>query len=68
MNQLVVVLVGLKNGSEEGDRNSGRVDDVNLLKIESRDKEVLLQLIEATDAIFPNFLITKYKTAYIIIS
>lgn len=67
MNQLVVVLVGLKNGSEEGDRNRGRVDDVNLLKIESRDKEVL-QLIEATDAIFPNFLITKYKTAYIIIS
>lgn len=67
MNQLVVVLVGLENGSEEGDRNRGRVDDVNLLKIESRDKEVL-QLIEATDAIFPNFLITKYKTAYIIIS
>lgn len=67
MNQLVVVLVELKNGSEEGDRNRGRVDDVNLLKIESRDKEVL-QLIEATDAIFPNFLITKYKTAYIIIS
>lgn len=67
MNQLVVVLVELKNGSEEGDRNRGRVDDVNLLKIESRDKEVL-QLIEATAAIFPNFLITKYKTAYIIIS
>lgn len=67
MNQLVVVLVELKNGSEEGDRNRGRVDDVNLLKIESRDKEVL-PLIEATDAIFPNFLITKYKTAYIIIS
>lgn len=67
MNQLVVVLVGLENGSGEGDRNSGRVDDVNLLKIESRDEEVL-QLIEATDAIFPIFLITKYKTAYIIIS
>lgn len=63
MNQLVVVLVELKNGSEEGDRNRGRVDDVNLLKIESRDKEVLLQLIEATDAIFPNFLIDKIQNS-----